>query len=70
MTRGQLKQRAIDRLRFLHGHTLGIGIIPHPAQVSIYEELLLEGLCTVVARAWKVGEVGSLDTPEDRRSYR
>ena len=68
-TIGQLKLRALTRLKLVSQENPGLGIIPHPMQETLYRELLKQGLCNVRARAWQVGHIGSLDDPSDRRSY-
>ena len=69
MTPGQLKVRILQRLKYLHEHNPGIGIIPHPNQSHLYEELFGAELCRVVGRALTIGEIGNLDDPSHRRSF-
>jgi hypothetical protein len=69
LTADHLWSIALDRLMLVNQHNPGFGIIPHPYQEYLYEQLLAAGLCTVIARAWRVGEVGSLENRSDRRSY-
>ena len=66
---GQLKLRALARLKLLHETNPGLGIIPHPNQSALYEELFSAGMCRIVARARVNGEVGSLFNRDHRRSF-
>jgi len=68
-TIGTLKVRILQRLKLLHEQNPDLGIIPHPAQAKLYEELFRANMCRLVARTLTIGEPSNLDDPSHRRSF-
>jgi hypothetical protein len=69
MSTGRLKSQILQRLKLLHEQNPGLGIIPHPNQVRVYEQLFKAGMCRLTFRAIRTGDIGRADDPSHRRSF-